>query len=93
AMGDGVKRPLPAEERPLQKMGKQLVAAHDLPAGHVLVAGDLVAKSPAEGGLPPYELHGLLGRALARPLRPDEAVALEDLAPAPDHVAAAAERP
>ena len=36
AIGDGVKRPLPSEEAPLRKMGKQLVAARALPAGHVL---------------------------------------------------------
>src|SRR6059058_5501764 len=30
AMGDGVKRPLPVEQRPLEKMGKKLVAARDL---------------------------------------------------------------
>ena len=42
-------------------MGKQLVAARPLPAGHVLAEGDLVAKSPAEGGLPPYRLDDLLG--------------------------------
>ena len=48
-------------------MGKKLVAARDLPAGHVLAPGDLVAKSPADGGLPPYELDGLLGRELAQP--------------------------
>ena len=33
ALGDGVKRPLPSEERPLEKMGKKLVAARDLPGG------------------------------------------------------------
>ena len=31
ALGDGVKRPLPGEERPLEKMGKKLVAARDSP--------------------------------------------------------------
>ena len=36
AIGDGVKRPLPSEAKPLEKMGKKLVAARDLPAGHVL---------------------------------------------------------
>ena len=70
AIGDGVKRPLPSEAKPLEKMGKKLVAARALPAGHVLAEGDLVAKSPADEGLPPYELDGLLGRALgARPRR------------------------
>src|SRR5262249_13479918 len=37
ALGDGVKRPLPCEESAIRKMGKQLVAARDLPSGHVLV--------------------------------------------------------
>ena len=64
AIGDGVKRPLPSEEAPLAKMGKKLVAARALAAGHVLVEGDLVAKSPADGGLPPYRLDELLGHVL-----------------------------
>ena len=74
AIGDGVKRPLPSEEAPLKKMGKQLVAARPLPAGHVLAEGDLVAKSPAEGGLPPYRLDELIGHVLLRALSEDEAV-------------------
>jgi sialic acid synthase len=82
ALGDGVKRPLPSEEPALRKMGKQLVAARDLDAGHVLAAGDLAAKSPAEGGLPPYELDALVGRALVRPLRLDQPIMAEDLEPA-----------
>jgi sialic acid synthase len=84
ALGDGVKRRYPSEEKPLEKMGKKLVAARDLPAGHVLGAGDLVAKSPADGGLPPYELEGLLGRRLAKPLEFEGTVLLEDLEPAPE---------
>jgi N-acetylneuraminate synthase/sialic acid synthase len=79
ALGDGVKRRLPSEERPLTKMGKKLVAARDLPAGHVLAPGDLEAKSPADGGLPPYELDRLLGGRLLRPLAFEEEVALEDV--------------
>ena len=80
AIGDGVKRPLPSEEKPLQKMGKKLVAARPLAAGRVLADGDLVAKSPADGGLPPYALDELLGRALLRPLAEDEAILVEDVA-------------
>jgi sialic acid synthase len=79
ALGDGVKRRLPSEERPLHKMGKKLVAARELPAGHVLSEGDLVAKSPADGGLPPFELDRLLGGRLLRPLALDEDVRLEDV--------------
>jgi len=60
-------------------MGKQLVAARPLSEGHVLAEGDLVAKSPAEGGLPPYRLDDLLGRALARALAVDEAICADDI--------------
>jgi sialic acid synthase len=79
AIGDGVKRPLPSEEKPLQKMGKKLVASRDLPAGHILEEGDLVAKSPADGGLPPYALDSLLGRPLTRALVEEQAVLAEDV--------------
>ena len=68
AIGDGVKQPLPSEAAPLAKMGKKLVAARALTAGHVLVDGDLVARSPADGGLPPYRLDDLLGHILLRSL-------------------------
>ena len=81
ALGDGVKRPLPSEERPLEKMGKKLVAARDLPAGHVLGPGDIVARSPVDGGLPPYELDGLLGRRLGHPLVSDQDITFEDVEP------------
>ena len=79
AMGDGEKRPLPSEEKPLQKMGKKLVAARRLEAGHVLAAGDLVARSPADEGLPPYELDALIGLPLVRALAEDEAILAADV--------------
>lgn len=79
AIGDGVKRPLESEQAPLQKMGKKLVAARDLPAGHVLAPGDLVAKSPADGGLPPAALDELLGRPLRRSLGEEEGILAGDV--------------
>jgi len=88
ALGDGVKRPLPSEERPLEKMGKKLVAARDLPAGHVLAPGDVEARSPADGGLPPYELDRLLGRRLLRPLAFEQDVTFDDVEPVEEPVAA-----
>jgi sialic acid synthase len=87
ALGDGFKRRLECEEPALQKMGKKLVASRDLPAGHVLTAEDLEAKSPADGGLPPYELERLVGRRLQRALAFEENVAFEDLEPLEDPVA------
>lgn len=77
ALGDGVKRRYSSEEKALHKMGKALVAARALPAGHVLTEDDLVAKSPADG-LPPYALPRLLGLRLKRALHEDEAVTLAD---------------
>jgi sialic acid synthase len=92
ALGDGVKRPLPSEERPLEKMGKKLVSARDLPAGHVLETGDVVAKSPADGGLPPSELDSLLGRRLQHALLLDQDFTFEDVEPAEELVARGAEQ-
>jgi sialic acid synthase SpsE len=69
-------------------MGKELVAARPLPAGHVLGDSDLIAKSPADGGLPPYELDALRGRTLARQLDADEDVTHEQLVPVAEPVAA-----
>ena len=79
ALGDGVKRPLPAEAKPLEKMGKKLVAARELAEGHVLAEDDVAIKSPADGGLPPFELERIVGMRLRRSLRPDDNVELADL--------------
>lgn len=79
AMGDGMKRRYPSEQDPLFKMGKKIVAARDLPAGHVLTEADLLMKSPADG-LPPHSLHMVLGRRLTRALAADDAVELTNLA-------------
>jgi N-acetylneuraminate synthase/sialic acid synthase len=88
ALGDGVKRPLEIERKPIQKMAKKLVAARDLEEGHVLAIGDIAIKSPADGGLPPYELDRIVGLSLRRSLRSDENVELVDLEPAAQPVAA-----
>ena len=90
ALGDGVKQPHASEEAALRKMGKMLVAARSLDAGHVLAEGDVVARSPADDGLPPYELDSLLGRTLERPLREDEPVTHDALVPVDQPVVRAA---
>jgi N-acetylneuraminate synthase/sialic acid synthase len=78
ALGDGVKRTYPSERAPLGKMGKKLVAARDLPAGHALRREDIAIKSPNDG-LPPYELDSVLGRVTLRALSEDENLAWADL--------------
>lgn len=78
ALGDGEKRPLECEKRSLAKLGKKLVAAHDLEAGHVLARKDVALKSPADG-LPPFELANVLGKKLTRSVAADENLDLKDL--------------
>lgn len=79
ALGTGIKCPLPAEQRPLVKMGKKLVAAGALHTGHVLTAADVAMRSPGDG-LPPYLLDQVLGRTLTKPLQPDDPITFEILA-------------
>ena len=79
ALGDGRKKVYASEAGPLLKMGKKLVAARDLPAGHVLTAADVAGRSPCDG-LPPYYLDQILGQALVRGLRSDDAITLDLLA-------------
>jgi N-acetylneuraminate synthase/sialic acid synthase len=87
AVGDGVKRVLPIESGALVKMGKKIVAARRLPAGHVIREEDLAIKSPGDG-LSPAELDRVVGRRLLSALEPDEAVSLEILDPAAESVKA-----
>jgi sialic acid synthase len=79
SLGDGVKRRYPSEEGPLRKMGKKLVAARDLPEGHVLTLDDLAIKSPGDG-LAPHHLDEILGQVTLRPLAADESIGFADVA-------------
>ena len=78
ALGDGTKTPHPSEAEPIMKMGKKLVGATTLPAGHVLRREDLALKSPGDG-MPPYELDNVIGRTLRQPLAEDSALTFEHL--------------
>ena len=70
SMGDGVKRCYESEKGPLYKMQKKLVAARDLPAGHVVTDADIAIRSPNDG-LPPFEYENILGMRLTAPLNTD----------------------
>ena len=76
ALGDGRKTMHATEAAPIQKMGKKIVAARDLPAGHVLAREDVALKSPGDG-LPPYELDRLIGRTLRHPISEEMALTFE----------------
>jgi len=76
ALGDGRKKVYASEAGPVLKMGKKLVAARDLRAGHVLTLADIAIKSPGDG-LPPYYLDQIVGQAVLRDLRADQSITLE----------------
>jgi N-acetylneuraminate synthase/sialic acid synthase len=78
AMGDGVKRVYETEVSPMVKMGKKLVAARDLPAGHAIRREDIAIKSPGDG-LPPYEVNKIIGRVTRVPLQADQNIVFEVL--------------
>ncbi len=78
SMGDGVKRRYVSEDKPLLKMAKKIVVAHDIPEGHVLTEADLAVKSPSDG-LPPYEMAKLLGKPVKHAMHSDQGISFADL--------------
>lgn len=76
ALGDGQKKMYRSESAPRVKMGKKLVAARDLPAGHVLTRQDIAIKSPGDG-VPPYELERMIGTTLKRDMAEDQSLLFE----------------
>lgn len=78
AMGDGLKCSYESEQKALSKMRKTLVAASDLPVGHVLESHDLIAKT-SPSGLPPYRKELLLGHSLKKALSLDEYITEEHI--------------
>jgi N-acetylneuraminate synthase/sialic acid synthase len=78
ALGNGVKKIYESEKAPIVKMGKSLVVARDLPSGHTIGPNDIVMKSPG-GGIPPYDLHKVIGRVTLRPLMEDDFLSFEVL--------------
>jgi sialic acid synthase len=78
ALGNGKKYRYASEQAPLYKMGKKIVAATALPAGHRLRRGDLAIKSPNDG-LPPDRLDSIIGLYLKHSLNMDDAIRLEYL--------------
>jgi N,N'-diacetyllegionaminate synthase len=77
-LGEPKDRVLPEEEAVAEVARRSLVAAAELPEGHVLAAGDLTWMRPRDG-LPPTAEGELLGRRLKRALAFAEPVSLDDL--------------
>ncbi len=79
AIGDGVKRAAACETDTMAAARRSLVAARDLPAGHVLAAGDVVCKRPGTG-LRPGLMEAVVGKKLARGVATDEVLKTGDVA-------------
>ena len=78
ALGDGEKKMLPCEEKPLFKMSKKIVAAKNLPEGHILQYEDLALKSPADR-IPPYHSEKIIGKVLLTDIKEEENMTWENL--------------
>jgi N-acetylneuraminate synthase/sialic acid synthase len=77
SLGRGEKRRYESEVSPIKKMSKKLVAARDLPAGHIFTKDDIAIKSPGDG-LKPYMFDTMVGRRLIKDLKVDDTLRVED---------------
>lgn len=76
ALGASEKKFYDSEKPGIMKMRKKIVAARDLPIGHILTAKDFAFKSPGDG-LAPYEMERLVGKKLKVEVKEDDAVMME----------------
>ena len=66
ALGSGLKQPTGAEQETALLVRRSLTLARDLPRGHVLGAGDVLARRPGTGIAP-----GAMAEVIGRPLAGD----------------------
>ena len=78
AIGSGEKVIYEEEIAPIRKMGKMIVAARDLPSGHVITEVDIEFRSPASG-LSPANAHRILGKILKSPVSQFQSISLSDI--------------
>jgi N,N'-diacetyllegionaminate synthase len=81
AKGVATPRPFSEDEKRYRVYSKKsIVAARDLPAGHVIERDDLVFLRAEHLGLPPDQADKLIGRAVRHDLSMQDLVTLEDVA-------------
>lgn len=71
AMGDGVKRPSPSEEKNIPIARKSIVARRAIAKGERLTDDNLTTKRPGDG-ISPMEWFQVLGTTAVRDFQPDE---------------------
>lgn len=72
-LGTARKAPLPCEWDTRQAARQQVVAAHDIPAGHILTRQDLTTARCGHG-LPAVELWDMIGQTAARDYQSGQAI-------------------
>jgi len=78
ALGDGIKRPVPAEADTRAVARRSLAARVDIPAGVIVEAGMLTALRPADG-IPPGLIRRVIGRRTRRSLTAGQFIDWSDL--------------
>jgi N,N'-diacetyllegionaminate synthase len=69
--GSGIKEPSLSEQKNIAIARKSIVAAKNLPAGHLLKAEDLAVKRPGNG-ISPMRFYELIGKTLSKSIDQDE---------------------
>jgi sialic acid synthase SpsE len=80
ALGDGIKRPRPAELPVRALVRRSLATRENLPAGHLLREQDITFLRPASG-LSPAEFERVIGQPLKRAVRAAQVLTLDDVEP------------
>ncbi len=78
ALGDGIKKPALCEKENIPIARKSVVVVTDLPKGHRLTRADIAIKRPGTG-IPPRDIHRVMGKVLKRGKKADDVLMLGDL--------------
>ena len=79
-MGSGKIGPTAGESTSLAEFRLSCVAAHDLPAGHLLTPADITYKRPGTG-IPPNAAQFIAGRTIKRPVAANQLLAPKNFQP------------
>src|SRR3990167_9124388 len=71
ALGNGIKKFYESEKPGIMKMRKKIVAAKNLPKGHIVRKQDIALKSPGDG-TSPIHFEKLIGKKLNRVVKKDQ---------------------
>jgi sialic acid synthase len=79
ALGNPIKKFQPSEVPCYNKLGKTLVAACDLSAGHHITADSVKVKVAEPKGYPAEKCGDIIGKELLRDIQEDESIMFTDV--------------